>query len=214
MEYSFRLQHSAWLSGLERVLHQNGVLALGAGRQQRDRTAHQFLDAAHVLDRLCRQLRPGPRPRSLRLPALDGLVDRLDLSLGVPARRQIVDIPTIEAVSHTNLKFSQTIKDVELGQSQAVDAAGTHGLPYKYGVEPTAAPRPTGHGAEFAPAFPEQAPDLAPERQRIGQIHDADGAPTDLVLIGRADAAPGGADAREHIRGFANRVEFLVQRQD
>ena len=60
----------------------------------------------------------------------------------------------------------------------------------------------------------QQAFDLAPERQRIGQIHDADGAPADLVLVGGADAAPGGADARKHIGGFANRVEFLVQRQD
>ena len=81
------------------------------------------------------------------------------------------------------------------------------------------ADRGDGHFLESQPAsqgvvMGQQALDLAPERQRIGQIHDADGAPTDLVLIGGADAAPGGADARERIRGFANRVDFLVQRQD
>ena len=60
----------------------------------------------------------------------------------------------------------------------------------------------------------QQPLDLAPERQRVGEVHDPDGAPADLVLVGRTDAAPRRADAREHVRGFADRVELLVQRQD
>ena len=60
----------------------------------------------------------------------------------------------------------------------------------------------------------QQPLDLAPERQRIGEVHDPDCTPAHLVLVGRADAAPRGADAREHVGGFANRVELLVQRQD
>src|SRR5262249_51520418 len=60
----------------------------------------------------------------------------------------------------------------------------------------------------------QEALDLAPERQRVGEIHDADRAPADLVLVGRADAPPGRAYARERTGGFTDRVEFLVQRQD
>src|SRR2546430_11811999 len=76
------------------------------------------------------------------------------------ARREIIDLATIEAVSHTNLKFSQTIQDVELGQRQAVDPAGANALAHEHGIEPAAAPRPAGHGAEFAAALPDQAADI------------------------------------------------------
>ena len=56
--------------------------------------------------------------------------------------------------------------------------------------------------------------DLAPERHGIGEVVDPDGAPADLVLVSRANAATGGADPRKRVGGFANGVELLVQRQD
>ena len=46
---------------LERIVHQNGILALRAGREQRHRAPDQFLDAADIFDRLRRQVGPGPR---------------------------------------------------------------------------------------------------------------------------------------------------------
>ena len=59
----------------------------------------------------------------------------------------------------------------------------------------------------------QQAVDLGAQRVEIGEIHQADRAAADLVLIGRADAALGGADARcDGI--LADRFEFAVQRQD
>ena len=42
----------------------------------------------------------------------------------------------------------------------------------------------------------QQPLDLAVERRQVGEVHQADGAAADLVFVGRADAAPGGADAR------------------
>ena len=45
-------------SGLEGIVHQDCVLPLRAGRQQRDRAAYQFLDPAHIFDRLRRQIAP------------------------------------------------------------------------------------------------------------------------------------------------------------
>ena len=56
--------------------------------------------------------------------------------------------------------------------------------------------------------------DLAVEHLQIGQIHQADGATADFVLVGRADAATGGADRALARSPFARDVEFLVQRQD
>ena len=60
----------------------------------------------------------------------------------------------------------------------------------------------------------QQAVDLLVERAEIGEIHQADRAAADLVLIGRTDAALGGADARAGVGGLAQRVELLMQRQD
>src|SRR3546814_21147604 len=46
------------------------------------------------------------------------------------------------------------------------------------------------------------------------QVADADRAAADLVLIGRADAAPGGADLAGARRSFAQRYEVAVKGQD
>ena len=60
----------------------------------------------------------------------------------------------------------------------------------------------------------QQAVDLVRQGVEIGEIHQADGAAADLVLIGRADAAPRGADRGSRVGGFAQRIEFAMQRQD
>ena len=60
----------------------------------------------------------------------------------------------------------------------------------------------------------QQALDLGAERRQVGKVHEADGAAADLVLVGRADAALGGADAALGIVGLADRLELAMQRQD
>ena len=61
----------------------------------------------------------------------------------------------------------------------------------------------------------EQARDLAVERVGFGKVHQADRAAADLVLVGRADAALGGADLHPFAgRRFPVRVEFAMQRED
>ena len=52
------------------------------------------------------------------------------------------------------------------------------------------------------------------ERRLVAEVGDADRAPADLVLVGRADAAAGGADPGGAGRLLAHPVEVLVQRQD
>jgi hypothetical protein len=60
----------------------------------------------------------------------------------------------------------------------------------------------------------QQPVDLVRQGVEIGEVHQADGAAADLILVGRANATAGGADRGRRIGGFAMRVEFAVQRQD
>src|SRR5439155_19009899 len=110
-----------------------------------------------------------------------GLVDRFHARLRALAGRQIVDIAAVQPIAHANLDFFEPVEDVELGQRQAVDAAGAHGLAHQHGVEPAATPRPSGDGAEFAPALADQAADLVFLLGRERSLSDPGG-------IGLADA--------------------------
>ncbi len=60
----------------------------------------------------------------------------------------------------------------------------------------------------------QQPLDLLIQQIRFGQVADPDRAPRHLVLIGRADAATGRADARGTTRLLARAVDPAVQRQD
>ena len=60
----------------------------------------------------------------------------------------------------------------------------------------------------------QQAVDLVRQRIEIGEVHQPDRAAADLVFIGRADAAPRGADRGDRVGGFPQRIEFAMQRQD
>ena len=60
----------------------------------------------------------------------------------------------------------------------------------------------------------EQAVDLGAQSAEVLEVLGADGAPSDLVLVGRADAAPGGADALLGGSRLAQLVELAMQRQD
>jgi hypothetical protein len=59
-----------------------------------------------------------------------------------------------------------------------------------------------------------QAIELRIEPVDMGEVADADRAAADLVLISRADAAPGGADLALARRVLAQPVEIAVDRQD
>ncbi len=76
----------------------------------------------------------------------------------------------------------------------------------------------TGVRAEADPqriVVGEQAFEPALDGIGIGQVADPDRAAADLVLISRADAAPGGADLQPVAEGIlAHAVELAVDRQD
>ena len=60
----------------------------------------------------------------------------------------------------------------------------------------------------------EDALDLWLQARQVLQVQHADGAPADLVLIGRPDAALGGADPPLACLRLAQCVELAMQRQD
>src|SRR5262249_47964208 len=144
---------------LERVVHENSVLAIRTGGQECHRTADQFLDPPYVFHRLCRQFGPGASASRGVLPSFHRLVNRLDSRLRAPTRRKIVDFAAVGAITDTNLDLVEAVEDVELGQRQPIDAAGADGLAHQYGVEPAAAAPASGHRAEFAATVADQLAD-------------------------------------------------------
>src|SRR6185369_7826923 len=158
---------------LERVLDQNSILAFRAGGKQGDWAAHQFLHPADVFDGLCRQIRPGTGIGGRLLPAFNGLIDRHDPRLRALARRQIVDFLAVQHVANADLDAVETVENVELGQRQAVDAAGSHGLAHQHGIEPAAAPLAPGIGAELAATLADLAANLVVQFGRERPLADA-----------------------------------------
>src|SRR6266850_2354562 len=112
---------------LERVLYQNSILAFRAGGKQRDRATDQFLDPADIFDGLRRQIRPGAGVRRRLLPALDGLINRLDPRLRALTGRQMLDLAAVQPVAGADLDAIETVQNIELGQRETIDAAGPHG---------------------------------------------------------------------------------------
>src|SRR4029077_3395554 len=145
---------------LERVVHQNCVFPLGTGRQQCDRTIAQFLDSTHILYRLRGQFGPRPCAGGRTFPSLDRLVNRVNPRLRGGACRKIVDFTPVESIADADFYLVEPIEDIELGQRQAIDAAGARGLPHQHGIEPAAAARAARHRAELAAALAEQPPCL------------------------------------------------------
>src|SRR5438067_11051974 len=111
----------------ERVLYKDRVLAFRAGREQRHGAADEFLDPAHVLDGLGRQVRPRASAGRRLPPSFDGLIHRLEPGLCPLARRKIVNFGTVQAIADAHLYLVESVENIQLGQGQAIDPAGPDG---------------------------------------------------------------------------------------
>src|SRR5262245_1842569 len=150
----------------EGIVHEDGVLALRACREQRNGGADQLLEAAHIFDALRRQLGPGPRSARRFAPAFHRLVDRLDASLGPLRRGQMVELATVEPVAHANLELGQLVENVELGERDAIDAAHFPRLAHEARIEPAAPARTPRDRADLHPALADQPSRLVLELGR------------------------------------------------
>src|SRR5262249_45723601 len=149
---------------------------------------HQFLDPANIFNGLGGQFRPGTGIRGRLLPALNGLVDRLDPPLRPLPGRQMVDFLAVQPGAGADLDLVESIQEAGLVQRQPADAAGADGLPYQGRIEPAAAARPARVGAELAAPLADLAADI-------------------VVLLGRerplADPGRVGLADAEHIANSA-----------
>src|ERR1700719_49322 len=76
------------------------------------------------------------------------------------AGRQMVDLLAVQPIAGADLDAVVSVENIELGQRQAVDAAGPHRLAHQHGVEPAAAPLAPGIDAEFLAAAADLLADL------------------------------------------------------
>src|SRR3546814_4148378 len=99
---------------LERIADQDRVLTLRAGRNQCHRAVDQLLNAADVLDRLGRQLRPASRAVGRFLPAFDPLVNWFNRGLIGGMGGEIVEHLVAKPVAGADQHLVQPVEDVQL----------------------------------------------------------------------------------------------------
>src|SRR5206468_11043731 len=100
------------------------------------------------------------------LPARKDFVDRLtERRVLGPGRQQLDESPG-HPVAGAKLYFLHAVEHVELGDAQARNTVDLDGALERGGVEPAAAPRPAGGGAEFVPALAQPPADRAVELRR------------------------------------------------
>src|SRR5262249_42878437 len=147
----------------ERIRHQDRVLALGAGAEQRHRAADQLLDAAHILDAGRRQLGEGAGAARALAPALESLPHRRELALRAHGEGEALDALAVELVADAGLDLLEAVQHVELGERDAVDAVQLHGLAHQHRIEPAAAAAPAGVDAVLVAAVAQQLADAVLE---------------------------------------------------
>src|SRR3546814_8860701 len=102
---------------------------------------------------LRRKLGPTAGARCSLAPTLYGFVDRFHIRLILGMGRQIVIGLPIQLVTRADLDFIHAVKNVELGERDAGNAAYRRRLAHQHGVEPAAAPLAPGIDAKFSTAF-------------------------------------------------------------
>src|SRR5690349_21319704 len=158
---------------MKRIGNKYRVVAFGAGGQQSDRRADQFLDIAHILDCLSRKLAPAPCAGRGSLPAFERLVDGLDPRLLTLPRRKIIDHFAVEFVAGANLDLLEAIEDIELCERDPADAVIGNRLAHQHRVEPAATALAPGNRPELVTALAQELPDFILLFCREGPLADA-----------------------------------------
>src|SRR5262249_20505948 len=122
-----------------------------------------FFYTPDVFDGLRRQILRRTRAFGGFLPAIERFVNGLHRRLITHARRQIVDHFAAELVAGADFDFVETVKHIELGQSDAIDAGHRHRLAHQHRIEPAATARAASIGADLAADFAKLLADLVIE---------------------------------------------------
>ena len=112
-------------------------------------------------------------PRVDFAPALDGLVDRLDLGLGFWRSAASDRALRRRGIADADLDLLEPVEHVELGQGDAVDAGDLDRLAHHHRVEPAAAALAPGDDAELLALCAQRLADLVCELGRERAAADA-----------------------------------------
>ena len=159
-------------------------------------------DAEHVVDRVRAEAGAGRRLRRHRVGRGD-----VRISAVVDVEQRALRALEQNALALAPLGIEQRPDRIHVRQDLAARRRRDRRRP------PAARSRP-GHGRGAARCDAPAAARSWLERRQIGEIHEADGAAADFVLVSRADAALGGADAGGRVVGLAHGFELAMQRQD
>src|SRR6056297_2871537 len=188
----------------ERVGDEDRVVTLGACGQKSDGALNQFLDPAHILDRVGRQVGPASRAFGRLAPARHLFVKRGAAPLLLGRGGQVIQTLPVDLVADADFQRFEPVQHVKLGQRNTRHTRGGTGLPHQGRIEPAAPPLAPRHGAEFAPARAKAMAVLVfklggkgsfAHAGRIG-LHD----PQHIVDRPRPDTHPGGGLPGDHVR--------------
>src|SRR5829696_1306420 len=89
------------------------------------------------------------------LPPLMALINRLDPTERLDFSRHLLAQFTAQPVHGSNRDLNEGIEDVELGHGQPGESVDSGGIAHHRGIEPAAAPWPTGYRAKLATQLPQ-----------------------------------------------------------
>src|SRR5216683_1100261 len=147
-------------AGERRIVDENGVIADGAGGDQRDADPAQLGEPVQVLARLGGQVLVVPQARRRALPSRELLPHRLGLVPDPLLLREVREHLVVVLVADADLDRLAGVQHVELGDGQGVEPIDPRGVAQADGVHPSAASRPARDRAEL----------LAPRAQQIGNV--------------------------------------------
>src|SRR5215472_8306962 len=107
---------------MEWMMHDDRLVALGTGRNHRDRNAGQRFDSSQVAARRTRERREALDAECALPPSGQLFVDRLALSNRLGARRQERERVTADMIAGADADRWQSVEDVELRDAQAIDS--------------------------------------------------------------------------------------------
>src|SRR5438874_3297619 len=154
----------------ERVMHENGLVALRSRRNHRDGDARERFDARQISPRSRRQCVEAFHAERILVPAGKLFEDGFAFSHRLRAGRQQCHPRSSDAIAGADSDRRQAVEDVELSDGQAVDAVQLEGSRQRRNVEPAATPRAAGDRPEFVAALGKTRADVVEElgRKRTG----------------------------------------------
>src|SRR6478672_4520429 len=113
-----------------------------------DRRGNKLANAIQISASFGRQRLQRSRVARGLLPPLEPLVDRLDVQCGDVARKFPIDV-IADLVARTYRDPIERVEHIELRHRQTAQPIHARRITNDHGVEPAAAPRSAGHGAEL-----------------------------------------------------------------